>query len=324
MGLRSVVTGCGTYLPERVLTNADMEKLVDTSDAWIVERTGIRRRHIAADNELTSHLGTKAAVDALEAASLKADDIDLVILATTTPDDTAPASATKIQYQLGMTRGFAFDVNAACAGFVYALTVADSMLKCGNARRALVIGAEVYSRIVDWKDRNTCILFGDGAGAFVLEASEQKGTSADRGILFTRLFSDGTYHSILNTDGGVSSTRTAGVLKMVGKEVYRHAVAKMAEPSLEGLAELGLQAQDVDWVVPHQANHRILQGVAKRLGLEEDRLISMVSLHANTSAASIPLAVAQGVRAGKIKPGQLLVLPALGAGLSWGTCILRW
>jgi len=324
MTLRSVVTGCGIHLPRNVVTNADLEKRVNTSDAWIIERTGIRQRYIAEDGELTSHLATKAALAALESAKLKADDIDLIVLATTTPDDTMPSTATKVQHHLGMTRGAAFDVNAACSGFVYALTTADSFIRSGNAKRVLVIGAETYSRILNWEDRTTCILFGDGAGAIVLEAQEGNGSAVDRGVLFAKIYSDGQYHSILNTTGGVSSTRDAGFLTMAGKEVFRHAVAKMADCVLEGMGAIGLKESDIDWVIPHQANIRIMDGVGKRLGLDEKKLVSTVHLHANTSAASIPLALHTALTEGKIKQGHLLAMPALGAGLTWGACILRW
>lgn len=322
--LRAVVKGVGAYLPAQVLTNADLEKQVKTSDAWIVERTGIRQRHIAAKDELTSHMGAKAAQAALADAGLKADDIDLLVLATSTPDETLPATATKIQHQIGMMKGVAFDINAACSGFVYALDIADNYIRSQSARRALVIGAETFSRIVNWQDRTTCILFGDGAAAAVLEASEGSGKNTDRGILFTCLYSDGQYHPFLNTTGGVSLTREAGFVSMAGKEVFRHAVSKMADVALEGLATLGLNREDIDWIVPHQANARILQAVAKRLEVPEEKVISTVAMHANTSAASIPLALAAAVGEGKIKQGQLLVLPALGAGFTWGACILRW
>lgn len=324
MVLRARVVGYGACLPQRVVTNAELEKKVDTSDEWITERTGIRQRHIAAEGEFTSHLGTKAAQAALDNAKLKANDIDLVIVATTTPDDTMPATATKVQHQLGMTRGAAFDINAACSGYVYALTVADSFIRSGTAKRILVIGAETYSRILDWNDRSTCILFGDGAAALVLEAAEGKGDASDRGVLFTRVYSDGQYHSILNTTGGVSSTGNAGFLTMQGKEVFRHAVAKMADVLLEGLNEIQLSPEQVDWVIPHQANIRIMQGVEKRLGIGEGKLISTVDRHANTSAASIPLAIHFAAENGLLKAGQVLALPALGAGLTWGACILRW
>jgi 3-oxoacyl-[acyl-carrier-protein] synthase-3 len=319
--MRSIIRGYGIYLPERIVTNKELESSVETNDEWIIERTGIRQRHIAAKGELTSHLGTKAAKAALDNAGLTPNDIDLIIVATTTPDDTMPATATKIQHQLGMKGGSAFDINAACSGFIYALTTANSFIISGQAKRVLVIGAETYSRILDWSDRSTCILFGDGAGALVLEASEG---AADEGILFSKLYSDGQYHGILNTTGGVSSTQGAGFLTMLGKEVFRHAVAKMADVVEEGLKKLELDTSQVDWVIPHQANIRILQGVARKLGLSEDKLISTVDRHANTSAASIPLAIAFAADANKLKKGHLLVMPALGAGLTWGACILRW
>lgn len=318
--MRSVVKGYGSYLPARVVSNAELEKTLDTNDAWIVERTGIKQRHIAAKDELTSHLGAKAAEAALKNAKLSANDIDVLIAATTTPDDTVPSTATKIQAQLGMTRGAAFDINAACSGFVYGLEVADSLIKSGNATRVLVVGAEIFSRIVDWKDRGTCILFGDGAGAVVLEASTEEKT----GILYTKIYSDGRYYDILHTNGGVTSTGAAGVLFMNGKEVFRNAVAKMTEAVNEALAATGIPAEQVDWVIPHQANTRILQAIAKQLAIADEKFISTVSIHANTSAASIPLALAHAAHKGTIKKGQLLVIPALGAGLTWGTCILRW
>ncbi len=324
MAMRSLVKGWGHYLPQKVLTNADIAKTVDTNDAWITERTGIRQRHVAAEGEMTSHLGAMAAAQALACAGYKADDIDIVLVATSTPDDTFPATATKIQHQLGMTRGAAFDVNAACSGFVYGLAMADSFIRSGAAKRVLVVGAETYSRIVDWSDRSTCILFGDGAGAVVLEGQDGKGDIQDRGILFTSMYSDGKYHTILNSTGGVSSTGNAGYVFMEGKEVFRHAVAKMSEASEEALAALRLTIADVSWVVPHQANQRILQGVARRLGIAIEKCISTVDQHANTSAASIPLALAVAANAKKVRQGDLLLLPALGAGLTWGACILRW
>lgn len=317
----SVVKGYGSYLPERIVKNSELEKTLDTNDAWITERTGITQRHIAADTEMTSHLGTKAAQKALALTGLTPDDIDLVIVATSTPDNTMPSTATKIQHQLGMTRGAAFDVNAACSGFVYGLTIADNFIRTGSARRALVIGAEVMSRILDWNDRSTCILFGDGAGAFILEAAPE---AEKRGILLAKICSDGQYYDILNTTGGVSASKMAGFITMNGKEVFRHAVSKMAEVVSVSLTELSLTAHDIDWVIPHQANVRILQSVAKKLNLDDGQLISTVAIHANTSAASIPLALCEAASAGKIKPGQLLVMPALGSGLTWGTCIIRW
>lgn len=322
--MRAQVKGWGASLPDRILTNAELEKTVETSDAWITERTGIRQRHIAAEGQLTSHLGAEAARRAIEMAGWQPDDVDMVILATTTPDQTMPSTAAKVQHAIGMTRGAAFDINAACSGFVYGLAMADSFIRSGAAKRILVIGAETYSRIIDWKDRSTCILFGDGAGALALEAGEGKGDAGDTGILHTRIYSDGQHQGILNTTGGVSATGTAGFIYMQGKEVFRHAVGKMADAVGEGLAALSLAPAQLDWVVPHQANIRIMQGVAKRLGVEEGRVISTVSLHANTSAASIPLALVQGASDGRIKGGQILALPALGAGLTWGACIIRW
>ncbi|MDE3060157.1 MAG: ketoacyl-ACP synthase III [Pseudomonadota bacterium] len=321
---RAVILGTGAYLPQRVMENADFEKMLETNHQWIVERTGIERRHIAAEGELTSDLATQAGKQALENAEVSPDDIDLVIVATTTPDDTMPATAVKVQHKLGMMRGAAFDVNAACSGFVYAMTVANSFIVSGQAKRVLVIGAETYSRILDWTDRTTCILFGDGAAALVLEAQEQPGTSNDRGILFAGIHSDGQYTHLLNTTGGVSSTMTAGKLYMAGKEIFRHAVIKMPEAVEEGMRALGLPASAVDWLVPHQANMRILNGVAQKLHVSEDKVISTVAGHANTSAASIPLALHAGSRDGRIKKGQLLACPALGAGLTWGCFIARW
>jgi 3-oxoacyl-[acyl-carrier-protein] synthase-3 len=324
MALRSVVKGYGAYLPAKILTNAELEKTIETNDSWIVERTGIRQRHIAAEGEYTSHLAMKAAQAALARANLAANDIDLLILATTTPDESMPSTATKVQHLLGMTQGAAFDLAAACSGFVYGLATADAYIRSGQAKRVLVIGAETFSRLVDWNDRATCILFGDGAGAVVLEAEEGKGNAADRGILFTKLYSDGQYNSILRTTGGISSGRDVGYVTMAGKEVFRHAVAKMSDVVTEGLNALSLQAANADWVIPHQANSRILDSVAKRLELGKEKMISTVAEHANTSAASIPLALSVAADQGKIKRGQLLVMPALGAGLTWGACILRW
>lgn len=320
--MKAIIKSCGSYLPDRIMTNDELAGKLDTSDAWIRERTGISQRHIAAEGELTSHLGTKAAQRALDDAGLKPDDIDLVLVATATPDNTMPSTATKIQAQLGMTHGAAFDLNAACSGFVYGLEIADSLIKTSKAKRILLIGAETFSRIVDWKDRSTCILFGDGAGAVVLEGTTNP--EEKRGIVFTKIYSDGRHYDILNTNGGTSLTREAGFVIMNGKEVFRHAVAKMSAIVNEGLSATGLALSDVDWVVPHQANTRILQSVAKQLGLADEKFISTVAMHANTSAASIPLAIAEAASKKKLKQGQLLVIPALGAGLTWGTCILRW
>ena len=316
---RAVVLGTGAYLPQRIVTNADLEKIVETNNDWIVERTGIKQRHLAADGELTSDLAVHAARQALQNANAAPETIDLVILATTTPDDTMPSTATKIQHRLGITRGAAFDVNAACSGFVYAMMIANSFIVSGQAKRVLVIGAETYSRILNWEDRGTCILFGDGAAALVLEAQE-----SERGVLFSNIHSDGQYTSLLQTDGGVSSTMTSGKMSMLGKEVFRHAVSKMPAAVEEGLAALNLPLSAIDWLVPHQANMRILAGVAQKLHLSEDKVVATVPLHANTSAASIPLALHLASHDGRIKQGDLVACPALGAGLTWGCTIIRW
>ncbi len=320
---RSVIVGCGSYLPQKVLTNHDLAKLVDTSDEWIVERTGIRTRHIAAEGEFTSHLATKAAQRALQAAGLKAGDVDLIVVGTTTPDETFPATATRVQEQLGMTRGVAFDVQAVCSGFIFSLAVADNFLRLGQAETALVIGAETFSRILDWSDRSTCVLFGDGAGAVVLRAEQATGTSQDRGVLTTKLHSDGRQHDLLYASGGVSSTKTAGVVRMDGPKVFKHAVEKLADVVHESLADAGLAASDVNWVVPHQANRRILAGVSKKLGIEDDKVIVTVDRHANTSAASVPLALTEAVQDGRIKPDDIVVLEAMGGGFSWGAAVVR-
>jgi len=317
---RAVVLGTGAYLPERVMTNADFEKIVDTNHQWIVERTGIEERHIAADGELTSDLAVMAGKEALDQAGISSDSIDLVVLATTTPDDTMPSTAVKIQHRLGITHGAAFDVNAACSGFVYAMTIANNFILAGQAKRVLVIGAETYSRILDWKDRSTCILFGDGAAAVVLEAQEGN----ERGILFSSIHSDGQYAGLLATNGGVSSTKTAGTMFMSGKEIFRHAVAKMPAAVEEAMSAAGLPVSAIDWLVPHQANKRILDSVAHKLHIGEEKIISTVAKHANTSAASIPLALHTGVRDGRIKKGQIIACPALGAGLTWGCTVIRW
>lgn len=322
--LRAVVIGTGAYLPERVVPNTEMESIVETSHDWIVERTGIEQRHFATDGQVTSDLAVKAGEEAIKNAGIAPDSIDLVVLATTTPDDTMPSTATKVQHRLGITKGAAFDINAACSGFVYAMTVANSFILSGQARRVIVIGAETYSRILDWNDRTTCILFGDGAAAVVLEAQEQKGTSDDRGILFSKIHSDGQYTQLLATNGGVSSTMTSGKMFMVGKEIFRHAVTKMPSAVEEGMQALGLPMSAIDWLVPHQANMRILSSVAVKLGISEEKSVCTVSKHANTSAASIPLALYFASRDGRIKPGQLLACPALGAGLTWGCTIIRW
>jgi 3-oxoacyl-[acyl-carrier-protein] synthase-3 len=322
--IRSVVQGCGSYLPKRIVTNDELAKKMETSDEWIRQRTGIRQRHIAAEGEFTSHLALKASERALANAGVKASDLDLIILATATPDETFPATATRVQQGLGMTGGAAFDVQAVCAGFVYGLAVADSMVKSGLASTALVIGAETFSRILDWNDRGTCVLFGDGAGAVVIKAEQGSGTSADRGVLANALHSDGRQHDILYVDGGPSSTRTTGFLRMEGKEVFKHAVVNMAAVVGEVLTKAGLASKDIDWLVPHQANKRIIDGTGRKLGLPADRVVVTVDKHANTSAASIPLALDAAVGDGRIKRGDLLLLEGIGGGLAWGASLVRW
>jgi len=322
--VRTVIKGCGGYLPERVVTNNDLAKLVDTSDQWITERTGIKERRIAAEGELTSTMGALAARAALDDAGLAPEDIDLIILATSTPDQTFPASAVTIQAELGITHGAAFDMQAVCSGFVFALATADSYLKSGQFKRALVIGAEAFSRILDWQDRSTCVLFGDGAGAVVVEAQKLNGALTDRGILATSLRSDGRYRDKLYVDGGPSSTGTVGHVRMDGPEVFRHAVTKISEVIDATLTQAGYKASDVDWFVPHQANKRILDGAARKLGLDPARVIITVDKHANTSAASIPLALSQGRSDGRIKTGDLVLLEAMGGGFTWGAVLLRW
>ncbi len=322
--IRSVVQGCGSYLPERVVTNEELSNSVETTDEWIRQRTGICQRHIAAEGEFTSHLAIKASQQALDHAGLKASDLDLIVLATATPDQTFPATATRVQAALGMTKGAAFDVQAVCAGFVYGVSVADSLIKNGLASTALVIGAETFSRILDWDDRGTCVLFGDGAGAIVLRGEQGNGTSSDRGILANALHSDGRHHDILYVDGGPSSTRTTGFLRMEGKEVFKHAVVNMAAVVGEVLEKAGLEAKDIDWLVPHQANKRIIDGTGRKLGLPPERVVVTVDKHANTSAASIPLALDVAVKDGRIKKGDLLLLEGIGGGLSWGASLVRW
>jgi 3-oxoacyl-[acyl-carrier-protein] synthase III len=322
--IRSVVQGCGSYLPKRIVTNDELAKKMDTSDEWIRQRTGIRQRHIAADGEFTSHLALQASERALAHAGVKASDLDLIILATATPDETFPATATRVQQGLGMAGGAAFDIQAVCAGFVYGLAVADSMIKSGIASTALVIGAETFSRILDWSDRGTCVLFGDGAGAIVMKGEQGKGTSADRGVLANALHSDGRQHDILYVDGGPSSTRTTGLLRMEGREVFKHAVINMAAVVGEVLKKAGLASKDIDWLVPHQANKRIIDGTGRKLGLSADRLVVTVDKHANTSAASIPLALDAAVSDGRIKKGDLLLLEGIGGGLAWGASLVRW
>jgi 3-oxoacyl-[acyl-carrier-protein] synthase-3 len=322
--VRSVVAGSGSYLPERVLTNHDLSRIVDTTDEWIVERTGIHRRHIAADGELTSDLALAAARAAIADAGIDAQEIDLIVMGTTTPDNTFPATATTVQAKLGLTHGAAFDVQAVCSGFVYALTVADNFIRLGQARTALVIGAETFSRLLDWTDRTTCVLFGDGAGAVVLRAEKGEGTVADRGILTTHLHSDGRYKDKLYVDGGPSSTGSIGHVRMEGREVFRHAVVNIADTINEALAATGLTVDDIDWFVPHQANKRILDGTAKRIGLPPGKVVITVADHGNTSAASVPLALDQAVRDGRIKRGDLVLIEAMGGGFTWGSALLRW
>lgn len=321
---RSRVIGTGSYLPGRVVTNRELATRVDTSDEWIVQRTGIRERHIAADDEKTSDLAIHASRAALADAGIEGNDLDLIILATATPDQTFPATAVKVQAALGMTHGAAFDVQAVCTGFVYALALADNAVRLGQARRVLVVGAETFSRILDWSDRTTCVLFGDGAGAVVLSAEDGRGTPADFGVLTTHLHSDGRYHDLLHVDGGPSSTGTAGYLRMQGREVFKHAVAKMSEVIDEALSATGFSADDIDWVVPHQANGRIIEATAKKLGLSLDRVVMTVERHANTSAASIPLALDEACRDGRIRKGDLVLLEAMGGGFTWGSALIRW
>ena len=321
--LRSVVTGVGDYLPARVVTNDDLAKVVETSDAWIRERTGIRQRRKAAEGEATSDLATRAAEKALAAAGRTASDVDLIIVATTTPDLTFPAAATMVQRKLGAPVGIAFDVQAVCSGFVYALAVADNFVARGQAKCCLVIGAETMTRLMDWTDRATCVLFGDGAGAVVLEPVAGQGTTADRGVLGIALRADGAKQDLLYVDGGPSTTGTTGKLRMQGNQVFRHAVVNITEAVIASANAAGVSLADVDWFIPHQANQRILEGVARRLGIEESRVISTVAQHANTSAASIPLALAEGLADGRVKPGQLLLMEAMGGGLTWGAAVVR-
>ncbi|MFY8095818.1 MAG: beta-ketoacyl-ACP synthase III [Niveispirillum sp.] len=324
MAIRSVILGCGSYLPAKVMTNADLAQIVDTSDEWITERTGIKARHIAADGELTSDLAYNAAIAALSHAGVTAAELDLIVLATATPDNTFPATAVKVQARLGMTRGAAFDVQAVCSGFVYALSVADNFIKAGQAKTVLVIGAETFSRILDWNDRTTCVLFGDGAGAVVLRATDGAGTSDDQGILSTHLHSDGNHHDLLYVDGGPSSTQTVGHVRMRGQEVFKHAVVNLADVVKEALAANGLAADAIDWLVPHQANRRIIEGTGRKLKLPAERVVVTVDHHGNTSAASIPLALAEAVNDGRIKRGDLLLLEAMGGGFTWGGALVRF
>ena len=320
----SRLLGTGSALPARVMTNAELAQRVDTTDEWIVERTGIRQRYIAGEGETTASLATAAARAALADAGVDASSIDLIVLATATPDNTFPATATKVQHALGCNGGIAFDVAAVCSGFLYALAAADSLLKTGMARRALVIGAETFSRILDWEDRTTCVLFGDGAGAVVLEAPSGEASDKDApGILGTRLHADGAHHDLLYVDGGPSSTQTVGHLRMKGREVFRHAVVNLSAVLNEVLVETGVSVDDIDWVVPHQANARILDATAKKLGIAPDKVIVTVDRHANTSAASVPLALDTARKDGRIKPGDLIMLEAMGGGFTWGASLIR-
>lgn len=323
MTIRAVVKGLGHYLPARVVPNSDLETLVDTTDEWIKTRSGIERRHYAAEGETTSDLGAAAARAALAHAGMVADDLDAIILATSTADFTFPSAASMIQAKLGMTRGFAFDVQAVCAGFVFALSTAQGMIASGQAQRVMVIGAETFSKLMDWQDRGTCVLFGDGAGALILQAETGTGTAADRGILATDLHSDGQFKDLLYVDGGVSTGLT-GKLRMEGREVFRHAIEKLASSAHAALDKAGLTGEDVDWIVPHQANIRIIEGTAKRMQVPMDRVVVTVQDHGNTSAASIPLALSVGVARGQIKQGDLIVTEAIGGGLAWGAVVLRW
>ncbi len=320
--LRSTVLGVGAYLPQRVVSNKELAARLDTSDEWITERTGIKQRHIAAEGELTSDLGVHAARRALQNAGIDATEVDLIICATSTPDETFPATATRIQARLGINDAIVFDMQAVCSGFIYALATADNFLKVGQAKTALVIGAETFSRILDWEDRGTCVLFGDGAGAVVLRAMPVNGDG--RGILSTHLHADGRFHDSLYVDGGPSSTGTVGHLRMEGKEVFRHAVEKLTSVVEEALAANGMTGADIDWLVPHQANKRIIDGMARKLGLGSNRVVITVDHHANTSAASIPLALAEAVDDGRLKPGQVVLLEAIGGGLAWGASVIRW
>ncbi len=323
MALYSQIAGCGSYLPSRVVTNAELAKRVDTTDEWIRQRTGICERRVAADSELTSDLGLNAAEEALAMARLSGADLDLIVCATATPDETFPATATRIQERLGMRQGAAFDVQAVCAGFIYALAVADNFVRLGQARNALVIGAETFSRILDWDDRATCVLFGDGAGAVVLQAAEGNGV-IESGVLSTHLYSDGRHHDALYVDGGPSSTGTVGHVRMEGREVFRHAVVRMAEAIDAALEANGMNPGDIDWLVPHQADRRIIDAMARRLNLPEERVVVTVDRHANTSAASIPLALCEAVGDQRIRTGDLILMEAMGGGFTWGSALVRW
>jgi 3-oxoacyl-[acyl-carrier-protein] synthase III len=320
----SVIAGCGSALPKRCVTNAELAETVDTDDAWIRERTGIRQRYVAGEGEFTSSLALEAARAALEHAGVEAAAVDLIVVATTTPDNTFPSTATKVQAGLGIIHGAAFDVQAVCSGFIYALSVADAMIRAGQARHALVIGAETFSRILDWTDRTTCVLFGDGAGAVVLKATLPNGEASPRGVLSTHIHSDGRQYDMLYVDGGPSRTQSVGHVRMAGREVFRHAVMRLAESVDEALAANGMAAADVDWLVPHQANQRIIDAVAKKLNLSTDQVVVTIDKHANTSAASVPLALDVAVKDGRIKAGDVVMLEAMGGGFTWGAALVRW
>ena len=321
---RSQIIGWGSYLPKQVLTNHELASRIDTTDDWITSRTGIRQRHIAAEGEYTSDLAVEAARAALAVAGVEADEIDLIVLATATPDNTFPSTATAVQAKLGLTRGVAFDVGAVCSGFVFGLAVGDNFIKCGQARTVLVIGAEVFSRILDWQDRSTCVLFGDGAGAVVMRVIETDGGNSDRYVLSTHIHSDGRHRDLLYVDGGPSSTQTVGHLRMSGREVFKHAVKLLAGAVDEALAANAMVAEDIDWLVPHQANRRIMDATQRKLGLPAEKMVVTIDRHANTSAASIPLALAEAAGDGRIKPGQIVLVEGMGGGFTWGSALIRW
>ncbi|WP_370321821.1 beta-ketoacyl-ACP synthase III [Oricola sp.] len=322
--IRTAVTGIGSALPKRIMANRDFEHIVDTSDEWIIQRTGIRQRHIAGDDETTASLGEEAARNAIASAGLEPNDIDLIVLATSTPDNTFPATAVDIQNRLGIRHGAAFDMQAVCSGFIYALTTADLYIRGGMAQRALVIGAETFSRLLDWEDRTTCVLFGDGAGAVVVEASEGAGLTSDPGIIAAKLRSDGCHKSKLYVDGGPSTTKTVGHLRMQGREVFRHAVGMITDVIEDSFSVAGISAEDIDWFVPHQANRRIIEASAKKLGIADEKVVVTVDRHGNTSAASVPLALSVAVADGRIKKGDMVLLEAMGGGFTWGAILVRW
>jgi 3-oxoacyl-[acyl-carrier-protein] synthase-3 len=324
MTVRSRIIGIGSNLPSQIVTNDELARRMDTSDDWIRERTGIQERHIAREGEVTSDFAIAAARAALADAGIDGGELDLIIVATTTPDETFPATATKVQARLGMTKGAAFDIQAVCSGFIYGLSVADNFIRGGQAKTVLLIGAETMSRLTDWSDRTTAVLFGDGAGALVVQASEGKGDQSDRGVLNTKLFSDGRLRDLLHTDGGVSSTRTTGYLRMQGKEVFRHAVTNISNAIEASLVDANLQVKDIDWFVPHQANQRILDGVARKLGIDPAKVVSTIAHHGNTSAASVPLALDTAVKDGRIKQGDVVLVEAMGGGFTWGASLIRW